>query len=112
IKIPDPLDLNQHFEDRIPLLIGEFVKTELVGKTESDVYVILREALRENDTIWVLSDSNTLDILDIEIIWRDTEIILARGLPVGVRLIVSDLSGPVQNMALTLTQHTSTGALQ
>jgi len=105
VEIDDPLDLNSTLDERIPLLIGEFVRLDLYGKTEKDVFVIPRTGLRENNTVWLLTDSNLLDIKNISCIWKDTEKVISRDLSDRPRLIISDLAGPVDGMSLSVAEN-------
>jgi len=104
IEVPDPLDLENSFGYRLPLLLDEYVRVDVNGRIEKDVIAIPRDALRENDTIWLLNSDDTLDIVPVEVAWRDPDTVLIRGIPPESRLIVSDLSGPVDGMELTLNE--------
>ncbi|MBN1295806.1 efflux RND transporter periplasmic adaptor subunit [bacterium] len=106
ITIDDPLGLNDSSDTRVPLLLDEYVHVSLAGKHVQNIIEIPRETLRDNDTVWILSPENTLDIVPVEIVWKDTRTVLIRGIDSGARLIVSDLPGPVQGMNLTLNELT------
>ncbi|MFH1982448.1 MAG: efflux RND transporter periplasmic adaptor subunit [Pseudomonadota bacterium] len=85
-----------------PLLIGEYVRVEISGKTLAGVYSIPREALRDNEFIWIVRDDETLDIRRVTPLWRGAETVLVReGITPGERLVVSALANPAQGMALT-----------
>jgi hypothetical protein len=85
------------------LLIGEYVRVEIEGSELSQVFRIPRAALRDNDTIWVVTDDSTLDIRPAATIWRDTQtVFLGQGLNPGDRVIVSDLAAPVQGMKIQM----------
>jgi multidrug efflux pump subunit AcrA (membrane-fusion protein) len=107
IRVPDPLDLNVHLTDRLPLLLDQFVRLDVVGKTERNVYRISREYLRENDVIHLLDDDNTLEIRPVDVVWRDRDVVFLRGDLENKRLIVTDLLAPVSGMSLTLQQELS-----
>lgn len=102
VAVSDPLGLGppQHGHSP-PLLIGEYVRVEIMGQRLEDVYRIPRSALRDNSTIWLLSSTNTLQIVPVQTIWRDAgHVLMKNGLEPGMRLIVSDLAAPVDGMAL------------
>jgi RND family efflux transporter MFP subunit len=100
VTVEDPLRLAAKDRESIPpLLIGEYVRVEIKGRQLEGVYRIPRSALRDNSTIWTLTDENTLKILPVKTIWRDANDVLMRnGIVPGQRLIVSDLSTAVDGM--------------
>ncbi|MFO7715264.1 efflux RND transporter periplasmic adaptor subunit [Desulfosarcina sp.] len=102
VSVRDPLVLQSKTGDPVPpLLIGEYVRVEIKGQRLTDVYRIPRSALRDNSTIWILSDDDTLKIMPVETVWRDADYVLMKnGLVPGQRLIVSDLSAPVDGLPL------------
>jgi RND family efflux transporter MFP subunit len=101
IEVNDPLCLQPENADRKPLLIGEYVQTKISGRKLENVYSIPRNALHDNRNIWIAAEDNTLDLREIKVLWRDEQRILIRdGISDGTRLIVSDLTAPVQGMDL------------
>ena len=102
VSVKDPLGLKSKTrEDAPPMLIGEYVRVEIQGQRLTDVYRIPRSALRDNSTIWILADDDTLKIMPVETVWRDADYVLMNnGIVPGQRLIVSDLSAPVDGLPL------------
>lgn len=102
VSVKDPLGLAGTSPDGAPpMLIGEYVRVEITGRQLTNVYRIPRTALRDNSTIWLLTEDNTLGILPVETVWRDNDHVLMRdGITAGQRLIVSDLATPVAGMPL------------
>ncbi|WP_054701066.1 efflux RND transporter periplasmic adaptor subunit [Desulfosarcina cetonica] len=102
VSVEDPLGLNAPTGQGTPsLLIGEYVRVEIKGRRLADVYRIPRTALRDNNTIWLLSKDNHLKITPVETVWRDADYVLMKnGIAPGQRLIVSDLPMPVDGMPL------------
>ncbi len=102
VSVKDPLGLKSENRDNAPpLLIGEYVRVEIQGQRLTDVYRIPRSALRDNSTIWILADDDTLKILPVETVWRDADYVLMKnGIVPGQSLIVSDLSAPVDGLPL------------
>ena len=102
VSVKDPLGLKSENQDNAPpMLIGEFVRVEIQGQRLTDVYRIPRSALRDNSTIWILTDDDTLKILPVETVWRDADYVLMKnGIVPGQSLIVSDLSSPVDGLPL------------
>lgn len=103
VAVKDPLGLSDKTPSEIPpMLIGEYVRVEIQGQRLTDVYRIPRSALRDNETVWILSDDDTLKIVPVETVWRDADFVLMKnGIRSGQRLIVSDLSAPVEGLPLS-----------
>lgn len=98
VEVRDPLCLQPENRDNKPLLLGEYVRAEISGRTLEDVSRIPRNALREDEYIWIAEDG-ALDIRKVEVLWRDQEHVLIRSDGFnGKLLIVSDLSTPIQGM--------------
>ncbi|NNK00562.1 MAG: hypothetical protein HKP58_09125 [Desulfatitalea sp.] len=76
---------------------------KIQGPRLADAFAVPRAALRENDTVWLLDDDNRLKVQKVAPVWRDAdEVLLIDALKAGDRLVVSDLPGPVEGMALRL----------
>ncbi|BBO89439.1 efflux RND transporter periplasmic adaptor subunit [Desulfosarcina ovata] len=100
VSVKDPLGLADKAGGP-PMLIGEYVRVEIQGRRLTDVYRIPRTALRDNSTIWILSDDNRLVVLPVKTVWRDADYVLMKnGITPGQRLIVSDLATPVEGIPL------------
>ncbi|WP_415719717.1 efflux RND transporter periplasmic adaptor subunit [Maridesulfovibrio sp.] len=97
VSVKDPLNLKGG-EVR-PLLLGSYVSVYIDSGTLENVVAIPRTAFRDNNTIWVMLDSGVLDIRSVEPVWRDQDFIyLAEGVKSGEKLVVTDISAPLQNM--------------
>ena len=102
VSVEDPMGLTSREQvSAPPLLIGEYVRVEISGQRVENAYRIPRSALRDNNTIWILAEDETLQIVPVESVWRDADhVLLKNGIRPGQRLIVSDLATPVNGMAL------------
>lgn len=109
VHVPDPLGQEQTGTGRMPLLLDQYVRLDIMGKTEANVYRIARDYLHENDVIHVLSDERTLLVQPVDIVWRDRDIVLVRGNLENAGLIVTDLPGPVHGMTVTLQKEIPSG---
>lgn len=101
IEVEDPLDLaaRDSQPQRPPLLIGEYVQMDIQGDEVADVFRIPRTALRDDDHVWIAGPGETLSIRKVSPVWRSSEtVLIADGLSEGDRLIVSELSAPVEGM--------------
>jgi RND family efflux transporter MFP subunit len=101
IEVKDPLRLETDRPTEPPLLIGEYVRAEVDGRRLENVFVIPRTALRDGNTVWIMSDDRTLSIREVTPAWRDEQtVVLVDDLTAGDRLVVSDLPAPVGGMEL------------
>ncbi len=101
ISVKDPLGLENPQADEPPLLLGEYVRVEIRGEKLSGVVRIPRTALRDDDKIWIAGEDGTLIIRQVRTVWRDNNsVFLKEGLKTGEQLVTSDLSAPVQGMAI------------
>jgi RND family efflux transporter MFP subunit len=105
VSVKDPLGRKGTQPDTMPLLIGEYVRVEIQGEHLTDVYRIPRSALRDNSTIWLVGASDTLQIRPVDTVWRDDRVVLIENhIRPGDRLVVSDLSAPVDDMPVEATR--------
>ena len=101
VEVADPLGLNASNQDRTPLLIGEYVRVKIIGRKLDNVFQIPRTALKDNSSIWIVGENQTLEIRKVRAVWRDADVVLLQdGLKPGERLIVSDLPAPVEKMTV------------
>lgn len=102
VEVKDPLGLEPDNKDKKPLLLGEYVRTEIKGQTLKGIHNIPRNALREGDLVWIARDGK-LEIRKAEVVWRGARNVLIRtanGDAQG-RLIVSDLTAPIPGMDIS-----------
>ena len=103
VEVKDPLGGKENVPGRLPLLIGEFVRIEILGQKLEAVMTIPRAALRDGETVWLLNPDMTLRILAVTPVWRDrTTVVIRNSLNNGDRVIISALSAPVAGMQLRL----------
>ena len=82
--------------------VGLFIKAKLHGEEIGEVFSIPREAIRENETLWLLSEENTLNIVNADIVRteRDSVLVNIGKLKDGDRIIISPIAIPVAGMQL------------
>jgi RND family efflux transporter MFP subunit len=103
VVVVDPLGLKAVDQDRVPLLIGEYVRVEIQGRKLDGVFKIPRTALRDNSSVWIATENQTLEIRKVHPVWRDADIVLLQdGLTPHERLIVSDLPAAVEGMPVRI----------
>ena len=103
ISIKDPLNLENPGNEQPPLLIGEYVRVEIQGPVLEGVVRLPRSALRDNADVWIMKDDCTLQIREVDVVWRDADTVLVRdSLTDEEQVVVSDLAAPVQGMLLAI----------
>ena len=100
-EIPDPLSLKPVNSNRPPLLLGSFVNVALSGEPIEGAVSLNRAWLRDDDTVWVMTPEDKLEIRKVDIAWRGAESVLIReGLTSGERVVTTALSSVSPGMAL------------
>lgn len=103
IEVEDPLQLGSPAEHRVPLLLDEYVRVEIEGRTVENVYRIPRAALRDGRFLWLADAEDKLRIRPVAPIWTTADLALVRDAAApGERLVVSGLSAPVEGMTLRI----------
>lgn len=105
IRIPDPFGLQTAVA---PLSDGQFAEIRIPGKTAFGVREIPAAALRENDTIWLVTPEKTLSIRHVRVIRREKERVLIKDpLVPEAPLVVSAISGAAEGMKLRISPYVS-----
>ena len=103
VSVPDPLGLSAGDHEFQPLVVGEYVRVEIVGEELQNVFKIPRTALRNDKEIWVATKEGRLSIRPVKILWREESHVLIRdGFQPEESLIVSDLPVPVDGMMIRI----------
>ena len=110
VVVKDPLELKATPEARRPLILGGYVRVEIVGQKLTNVVRVERTALRNGNQVWVMAPDDTLEIRDVRIAWAgNNHVCVDEGLLAGDRLVVSDLGTPVSGMALRTDESVKAG---
>ncbi len=68
----------------IPLLVGQYVKAEIAGREVQNVYRLPRSALRNGDSVLIVSPESTLHFRDVKILRiQDNDVLISNGLNPG-----------------------------
>jgi len=103
VQVTDPLGLNQPNPSRKPLLLGEYVHVDIEGRVLEDVVALSRDALRDGNRVWIATPEDTLDIRPVDVVWRDAHMVyLGGGIAAGEKIILSDISTPIQGMEVRI----------
>lgn len=105
VEVPDPLGLGA--KKSIPqLILGDYVSVFIRGRTLSSVIGIPRSALRDHDTVW-LYQNGKLKISKVFPEWKQEDMVFIQennGIKDEEKLIISDLSTPVEGMQLLILE--------
>lgn len=89
--------------DRPPLKVGLFVEASIEGKRLPNAIRIPRQALRANDTVYVVNKENRLDFKTVNVYKTDTEsAIITDGLNDGDRVCLTPLEYAVIGMQVQI----------
>lgn len=101
IEVDDPFTLNPENRGKPIMLMGSYVRVEIEGRQLDQVATIEREHLREGDRLWIMNSDATLEIREIDIVFRGlNEVFVADGVQTGEQLVITDLAAPVAGMPL------------
>lgn len=93
-----------------PVLLNEYVRIEIEGTPVENAWQLPRSALHDDRFVWLATEQNTLEIREVEVAWRDAEsVIISGGLKDGERLILTNLSTPVNGMDLRIAGAAGSG---
>ncbi len=78
---------------------GQFVAAEIIGRRVSDAYRLPRHALRDSDTVYLLTDEGTLRTRQVTVLKSDPDsVIVTEGLAPGDRVATSPIAYFVEGM--------------
>lgn len=106
VEVDDPLSLQATNANKPPLMLGTLVRVEIAGKRLTNVISLPDSAQHDGKLLWLMTDRQTLDIIEVEPVWSEQRHIYlnADQLPENARIITSDLATPVQGMRLRTQQ--------
>ena len=109
VEVDDPYGLKNEDRERSPatnLAMGMFVEVNFSGRLLKDVVVLPRRAMRQNNTVWIFDDRNSLAIRPVHIIRREKEnVLIGNGLDDNDKIILTYISGAAEGIALRLAEN-------
>ena len=100
IRVPSPFDAS---DARPPLLIGSYVRADIVGRAVEALYAVPRSALREGSTVWAVTDEGTLVSRPVRVIQEIQDTVFVRaGMAAAHRIVISDLPVMTEGMEVRL----------
>ncbi len=102
VSIKDPYLLkNTGSQGQPALAIGSFVDISFKGRVMTDIFALPRQALRDNNTVWIMDDDKLLRIRPVTAVRLERdEVFLSEGLETGERIILTNLTGAADGMKL------------
>ena len=101
VSVDDPRALGESNSGKPELLLDAFVEVTIEGRRLPDGFVIDRDLIREDDTVWIMGGDDRLDIRDVSIAFRGKEhAYVTDGLQDGERVVTTNLQMPVAGMLL------------
>ncbi len=98
VSVQDPLLLNSTPNDHPPLIIGDYVKTTLTGKTLKNSVRLKQNLVHDGQTVWLMRD-NKLRIQPVQIAYEDRfYAYIIGGIENGDRIVTSDIITPIDGM--------------
>ena len=87
-----------------PLLVGMYATVEMEGRQLERFVVLPREALRDDDTVWMVDTSDTLKIQDVDVVQKrgDEVTIVSSAIGNDTRIIISSLTVVVDGMKVRI----------
>ena len=91
--------VDKPYATRPPLVAGLFVAVEIQGRTLENATVIPREALRADDTVWVVDQHGQLTFRAVEVArMTTTSAIIKGGLNNGEMVVLTTLKAVTDGM--------------
>ena len=105
-QVVDPYGLVKR--DGAPLRSGTFVRASIEGRTQENVIVLPRHALRGRNQVWIVSE-NKLTFRTVKVAFSNAkQVIVASGIQPGEQVVVSLLAAVVEGMGVKVREAEST----
>jgi len=103
ISVDDPYNLLKHDPFNLPLAEGLFVSVRIKGTPLKETVEIPRSALRDDSSVWVAANNDTLLIRHVTVSRKNRDSVLIHaGLNDGDRVITSGVNGAANGMTLRI----------
>jgi HlyD family secretion protein len=103
VKIDDPLCFLPENRGKPVLLLGSFVRAELLGATVASGISLDRSHLHDGNRVWLMNGEGQLEIREVEVLFRNRgQVVVGKGLQSGERLVTTQISSPVAGIPLRL----------
>jgi RND family efflux transporter MFP subunit len=86
-------------DGRPPLAVGLFVEAEIQGQMVDNVFVLPRSAIQANQQVYIVTEDNTLEFRDAEILRIvEEDVYISGGLKAGELVCLSTVNNAVEGM--------------
>lgn len=103
IEVDDPLALDDEHAGLPVLMVNDYVRIRIPGEPIPAVIKLPRNLLHDDDTVWIMSPEDKLEIRRVQVVHRAGDHVLVKsGIDSQDRIITVDLSTPVPGMPLRL----------
>lgn len=104
VAVKDPLQMDRP-ETLAPLLIGSYVRAEIIGRQIDEVVELARGYVRDGNCVWVINEKSELEIRPVHIAFSGKEtVFIKEGLSDGERVVTTRISSPVNGLPLRLEE--------
>ncbi len=99
VAVDSPLDSHEN-----PLLLGSYVRVDIPGREVHGVYEIPRRALREGSVVWLVNDSNKLDVVRVSVAFAEKDKVYVEAeIPSPARIVSSSIDGAMRGMIVQVS---------
>ncbi|MEE4329991.1 MAG: efflux RND transporter periplasmic adaptor subunit [Wenzhouxiangella sp.] len=104
VEVDDPYNLES---DRggAPLQIGTFVEAVIEGRDASGLIILPRQALRQDDQLYLVDENGKLEIRPVEVIRSTTDrVYLQNAIKAGDPVITTAIQAPIPGLAVQIRE--------
>ena len=112
VRDPYGLEADTDVERSTPLAVGLFVEAEIEGQSVDRAFVLPRDALREDDRVYVVDGNDQIRFRHVDVLrTQREEVILGAGLEAGDRVCISPLEAAIDGMLVRVLDDATSKAL-
>lgn len=102
--------LESNVKRKSELTTGLFVTAKIEGRLLENIFVLPRQAVHNNNTVWLLDENRLLKIKTIKIVYRgEDKVYIEQGLVNGDNVIVNPLDAVINGMQVRVESDTPVG---
>jgi len=106
-EVIDPYGVHGKSQQK-EIKFGTFVNAAIQGLFAENIVVLPRYTLQPNNTVFEISDNDTLEILAVKVLRKEPKkVYISEGITAGTRIITTTLDAPVPGTKLTTSTHDS-----
>lgn len=103
-EVKDPMARSEELANHPPLILGEFVEVIIQGREVKNAIKLSRDFLRDQNTVWVMEEDK-LRVRAVEVAFQDADFAyITAGLKDGDKIVITNISTPVDGEPLRLKQ--------